>query len=57
MVLSRQRNESIMIGDEVEIRIVDVRGNKVRLGIVAPRNIRVHRKEIYDTPHQKKKEK
>jgi carbon storage regulator len=47
LVLSRQKDESIMIGDDVEITIVDVRGDKVRLGINAPRNITVHRKEIY----------
>jgi len=47
LVLSRQKDESIMIGDDVEIVIVDVRGNKVRLGINAPREIAVHRKEIY----------
>lgn len=47
LVLSRQKDESIMIGDEVEITIVDVRGDKVRLGINAPRNIAVHRKEIF----------
>lgn len=47
LVLSRQKDESIMIGDEVEITIVDVRGDKVRLGITAPRHIAVHRKEIY----------
>ncbi|MDP2910536.1 MAG: carbon storage regulator CsrA [bacterium] len=48
LVLSRQRDESIMIGDDVEIIIVDVRGHKVRLGITAPKNIQVHRREIYD---------
>jgi carbon storage regulator len=47
LVLSRQKDESIMIGDDVEITIVDVRGDKVRLGINAPRSITVHRKEIY----------
>ena len=47
LVLSRQRNESIMIGDDVEITIVDVRGDKVRLGITAPKTISVHRKEVY----------
>ena len=46
LVLSRKKDESIMIGDEVEITIVDVRGNKVRLGITAPKNIPVHRREI-----------
>ncbi|MGD0785511.1 MAG: carbon storage regulator CsrA [Sedimentisphaerales bacterium] len=47
LVLSRQRNESIIIGDDVEITIVDVRGDKVRLGITAPKTISVHRKEVY----------
>lgn len=48
LVLSRQRDETIMIGDEVEITIVDIRGDKVRLGITAPREIQVHRKEVYE---------
>jgi carbon storage regulator len=47
LVLSRQKNESIMIGDTVEITVVDVRGDKVRLGINAPKEIPVHRKEVY----------
>lgn len=57
LVLSRQRDESIMIGDDVEIIIVDVRGDKVRLGITAPRNIPVHRREIYDAIQREKGEK
>jgi carbon storage regulator len=48
LVLSRQREETIMIGDEVEVTIVDIRGDKVRLGIRAPRDISVHRKEVYE---------
>ena len=48
LVLSRQRDESIIIGDNIQITIVDVRGDKVRLGIVAPIEIPVHRKEVYD---------
>lgn len=48
LVLSRQRDETIMIGDDVEITVVDIRGDKVRLGITAPRQIQVHRKEVYD---------
>ena len=48
LVLSRRRDESIMIGDDVEITIVDVRGDKVRLGITAPKEIHVHRKKVYD---------
>jgi len=57
LVLSRQKDESIMIGDEVEITIVDVRGDKVRLGITAPRRISVHRREIYDAIQREKAEK
>ena len=56
LVLSRQRDESIMIGDEVEITIVDVRGDKVRLGINAPRSISVHRKEVYEAIQREKDE-
>ena len=48
LVLSRQRDETIMIGDDIEITIVDIRGDKVRVGINAPRKIQVHRKEVYD---------
>ena len=48
LVLSRQRDETIMIGDEVEITIVDIRGDKVRLGITAPPHVAVHRKEVYE---------
>jgi carbon storage regulator len=47
LVLSRQRDETIMIGDEIEITVVDIRGDKVRLGITAPTRIAVHRKEVY----------
>lgn len=48
LILSRQRDETIMIGDDIEITVVDVRGEKVRLGINAPPNIPVHRKEVYE---------
>ena len=48
LVLSRQRDETIMIGDDIQITIVDIRGVKVRLGITAPTEIAVHRKEVYD---------
>ena len=54
LVLSRQKDESIMIGDDVEIIIVDVRGDKVRLGITAPKSIPVHRREIYDAIQREK---
>ncbi len=45
-----------MIGDDVEITIVDVRGDKVRLGITAPRSIPVHRREVYDAIQREKEE-
>lgn len=48
LVLSRQRDETIMIGDDIEVTVVDIRGDKVRLGINAPKEIGVHRKEVYD---------
>ncbi|MBM3998971.1 MAG: carbon storage regulator CsrA [Planctomycetes bacterium] len=48
LVLSRHRDESIMIGDDVVVTIVDIRGDKVRLGIQAPQDIPVHRREVYD---------
>jgi cytosine/creatinine deaminase len=51
LVLARARDESVMIGDEVEVKVVDIRGDKVRLGFVAPANVAVDRKEIF---HQKR---
>lgn len=57
LVLSRQKDESIIIGDDIEVIIVDVRGDKVRLGINAPRSISVHRKEIYEAIQREKAEK
>lgn len=52
LVLSRRKDETIMIGDSVEITVVDIRGDTVRLGITAPRTVSVHRKEIYDAIQQ-----
>jgi carbon storage regulator len=49
LVLSRQRDQTIIIGDDIEITVVDIRGEKVRLGISAPPHISVHRKEVYDS--------
>ena len=57
LVLSRQRDESIIIGDDVEVTIVDVRGDKVRLGITAPKSITVHRREVYEAIQREKREK
>jgi len=48
LVLSRSKDESIMIGEDVKITIIDVRGNQVRLGITAPRSIEIHRREVFD---------
>jgi carbon storage regulator len=48
LVLSRQRDESIVIGENVVVTIVDIRGDKVRLGIEAPSEIPVHRQEVYE---------
>ena len=48
LVLTRKSNQSIMIGDDVVVTIVDIRGDKVRLGIEAPNDIPVHRQEVYE---------
>lgn len=48
LVLSRQRDESIIIGDDIIVTVVDIRGDKVRLGIQAPTEIPVHRQEVYE---------
>jgi len=57
LVLSRQKDESIMIGNGIEIVVVDIRGDKVRLGINAPRDVPVHRKEIYNAIQKEIREK
>jgi len=59
LVLSRYKDESIIIGDgDIKIIIVDVKGNKVRLGITAPKEISVHREEVYKAiKEEKEKEK
>ncbi len=56
LVLSRQRDETIMIGDDIKITIVDIRGDKVRLGIAAPATIPVHRKEVYEAIQRENRE-
>ena len=48
LVLSRKKNESIVINDDITIVIVEIRGDKVRLGVEAPKEVPVHRKEVYD---------
>jgi carbon storage regulator len=47
LVLSRRVNQSIKIGDDIEIMIIEVRGDQVRIGVNAPRDVAVHRKEVY----------
>lgn len=47
LILARKLNESIMIGDDVEVIVVEIKGDQVKLGIRAPRNVTVHRTEIY----------
>jgi carbon storage regulator len=48
LVLTRKPDQSIMVGNEIEITVLEVRGEQVRLGIRAPRNVTVHRKEVFD---------
>jgi len=48
LVLSRKKNENIVIGDDIRVYIVDIRGDTVRLGISAPGNVPVHRNEVYE---------
>lgn len=47
LVLTRKENESIMIGNEIEVKVLDLKDNQVKLGIVAPRAVPVHRREVY----------
>lgn len=56
LVLARKPNQSIMIGDDIEIKIVDVRGDQVKIGISAPKKIAVHRKEVYEEIKRQNKE-
>ena len=48
LVLSRKRNESVVINDQIVVTVIDVRGDKVRLGIEAPRDVSVHRQEVFE---------
>ena len=48
LVLSRKKNESIVINDDIRVVVVEIRGDKVRLGIEAPKEVPVHRREVYD---------
>jgi carbon storage regulator len=55
LVLSRTRGESIVIDDKVTVTVVDIRGEHVRLGVDAPKDIPVHRQEVYDAIKEQKK--
>jgi carbon storage regulator len=48
LVLSRKKNESIIISDDITVTVIEIRGDKVRLGIEAPKHVTVHRREVYE---------
>lgn len=52
LVLARKKNESIVIREDVVVTVIEVRGDKVRLGIEAPKEVKVHRREVYDAIRQ-----
>jgi carbon storage regulator len=54
LVLSRKKNESIVINNDITVTVVEIRGDKVRLGIVAPKEVPVHRQEVFDAIHGRK---
>ncbi|BDH60794.1 carbon storage regulator CsrA [Ureibacillus massiliensis 4400831 = CIP 108448 = CCUG 49529] len=56
LVLSRKKNESIMIGDHIEVKILSVDGDQVKLGIVAPKSVKVHRSEVFEAIQEQNKE-
>ena len=57
LVLSRKKNESIVINNDITIVVVEIRGDKVRLGIEAPKEVPVHRREVYDAIQRSQQEK
>jgi carbon storage regulator len=48
LILTRKVNERIVIGDDIEVSVVEIRGDQVKLGIVAPKTVKVHRREVFD---------
>lgn len=56
LVLARRINESIMIGDDIEVVVVDIKGDQIKLGIRAPRSVSVHRAEVYKEIQEQNKE-
>lgn len=57
LVLSRKKDEKIVIGDNITLMVIEIRGDKVRLGIDAPRDVAVHREEVYDAIKRESKQK
>ena len=55
LVLSRKKNESIIINDNITVTVIEIRGDKIRLGIEAPKEISVHRREVYEAIHSENK--
>jgi carbon storage regulator len=54
LILTRRVGETITIGDDVEVKVLGVKGNQVRIGVAAPKEVSVHREEIYDIIQQEK---
>lgn len=55
LVLSRKKNESVVINNDIVITVIEIRGDKIRLGIAAPKDVPVHRQEVYDAIHGQQK--
>ncbi|MER2010133.1 MAG: carbon storage regulator CsrA [Psychrobacillus sp.] len=56
LVLSRKKGETIMIGDQIEVKVISVEGDQVKLGILAPKSVKVHRSEVFEAIQQQNKE-
>ncbi|MGE7809765.1 carbon storage regulator [Lysinibacillus capsici] len=56
LVLSRKKDESIMIGDQIEVKILAVEGEQIKIGIVAPKTVKVHRSEVFEAIQAQNKE-
>jgi len=56
LILTRRVNEALMIGDDIEVRVLGVKGNQVRIGVAAPSDVAVHREEIYNKIQEEKAE-